>query len=393
MMARKRKGFLFQVFRAAVFLWGFLFVASPAPALAIETLAKQAVMMDITTGEVLFDKSSGEPMSPASMSKMMTVYMVFERLKEGSLSLDDTFPVSEDAWRRGGAKSGGSTMFLEPGKRVRVEDLLRGIIVQSGNDACIVVAEALASSEKAFSEEMTARGKELGLTNTVFKNATGWPDPGHVTTARDLAILAKRTIQDFPEYYHYYEEKEFTYNTIRQINRNPLLYWGINADGLKTGYTEESGYGLAASAARGDRRLILVVNGLQSKKDRSREPDRLLAWGFREFNNYKLFNAGEEVTKADVWLGQEATVPLVIENEMLLTLSRKARRKMKVTIRFENPIPAPITQGQKVARLILTAPGRETLEVPLVAKTKVERLGLIGRLGTALKAIIWGESG
>ncbi len=393
MLARKRKCFPVDGLRGVVFLLGFFLAVLATPALALETLAKQAFMMDMTTGEVLFEKNSDEPMAPASMSKMMTVYMVFERLKEGSLSLDDTFPVSEDAWRRGGAKSGGSTMFLEPGKRVRVEDLLRGIIVQSGNDACIVTAEALASSEQAFAEEMTVLGRELGLKNTVFKNATGWPDPAHLTTARDLAILAQRTIQDFPEYYHYYEEKEFTYNEIRQINRNPLLYREINADGLKTGHTQESGYGLAASAARGDRRLILVVNGLQSKKDRSREPDRLFAWGFREFNNYKLFSAGEEVTKADVWLGQEATVPLVIENEMLLTLSRKGRRKMKATVSFENPIPAPIAKGQKVARLILTAPGRDPLEVPLLAKNKVKRLGLIGRLGTALRAIIWGEPG
>lgn len=375
-----------------IFFLAAVFVVSAPPALAIETLAEQAFLIDTATGEVLFEKNADTPMAPASMSKMMTVYMLFDRLRDGSLTLDDKFPVSEDAWRRGGAKSGGSTMFLEPGKKVRVEDLIRGIIIQSGNDASIVVAEALASSEKAFGEEMTARGKELGLTNTVFKNATGWPDPEHLTTARDLAILAKRTIEDFPEYYHYYAEKEFTYNTIRQINRNPLLYRDIDADGLKTGHTVDSGYGLTASATKGNRRLILVVNGLETKKDRRREPDRLLAWGFREFNNYKLFSAGEEVMKADVWLGQEATVPLAIEKEMLLTLARKARRKMKVTVKFENPIPAPIAKGQKVAKLILTAPGREPLEVPLVAKNEVKRLGLFGRLGTAIKAIILGES-
>ncbi|MEE9316815.1 MAG: D-alanyl-D-alanine carboxypeptidase family protein [Rhodospirillales bacterium] len=392
MLAKEPKRLLLGVLRVAVFLALLPVVFLPRSGLAIETLAKQAYLMDMTTGAVLFEKNSEASMSPASMSKMMTIYMLFDRLKDGSLTLDDKFPVSEDAWRRGGAKSGGSTMFLEPGKKVRVEDLIRGIVIQSGNDACIVVAEALASSEKAFGEEMTARGKELGLTNTVFKNSTGWPDPGHLTTARDLAILAKRTIQDFPEYYHYYAEKEFTYNTIRQINRNPLLYRDIDADGLKTGHTVDSGYGLAASATKGNRRLILVVNGLETKKDRRREPDRLLAWGFREFNNYKLFSAGEEVMKADVWLGQEATVPLAIERKMLLTLARKARRKMKVTVKFENPIPAPIAKGQKVAKLILTAPGRKPLEVPLVAKNEVKRLGLFGRLGTAIKVIILGES-
>ena len=395
MLAKRPKRLLSALraaFRIVLFLSPFLFSFLP-PALAIETIAEQAFLIDMTTGEVLFEKNADQPMAPASMSKMMTAYMIFERLRDGSLTLADNFTVSENAWRKGGAKSGGSTMFLEPGKRVKLEDLLRGIIVQSGNDACIVVAEALASSEAAFAEKMTVRAKELGLQNTVFKNATGWPDPEHLTTAQDLALLAKRTITDFAEYYHYYAEKEFTYNTIRQINRNPLLYKNINADGLKTGHTVESEYGLTASATKGDRRLILVVNGLATKKDRSREPERLLNWGFRDFNNYRLFSAGEEVTEADVWLGKEDKVPLVIEREMLLTIARNARHKMKVTVTFENPIPAPIAKGDPVAKLVLTVPGRDKLEVPLLAGAAVERLGLFGRLGTALKAILWGESG
>ena len=323
----------------------------------------------------------------------MTAYMIFGRLRDDSLGLDDLFTVSENAWRKGGAKSGGSTMFLEPGERVRLEDLMRGIIVQSGNDACIVVAEGLASSEEAFADEMTAHGREIGMTNSVFKNSTGWPDPDHVSTARDLAILARRTIEDFPEYYHFYAEREFTFNGIRQINRNPLLYRDMDVDGLKTGYTEASAYGLTASAMRGDRRLVLVVNGLETKKARRREPERLLTWGFREFNNYKLFAAGEKVTTADVWLGEDATVPLVIENEILITLPRKARRKMKVTVSFDNPIPAPIAKGDTVATLVITAPGHKPVEVPLSAGADVKRLGLFGRLGSALKAILWGESG
>ncbi|MDP6175656.1 MAG: D-alanyl-D-alanine carboxypeptidase family protein [Rhodospirillales bacterium] len=359
----------------------------------MESIAKQAILIETTTGAVLFAKNADMPMPPSSMSKMMTVYMLFERLRDGSLIMEDTFSISENAWRKGGAKSGGSTMFLIPGRKVRVEDLIRGIIVQSGNDACIVVAEGLASSEEAFAEELTARGKELGLKNSVFKNSTGWPDPEHLTTARDLAILAQRTIEDFPEFYHYYKETEFSFNSIRQINRNPLLYRDIDVDGLKTGHTEDAGYGLAASATKGDRRLILVVNGLASKKDRRREPERLLSWGLREFNNYKLFSAGEEVTKAEVWLGKEAQVALIVEKEMLITLSRKARRKMKVTVQFDTPIPAPIAKGQKVAKLVVTAPGFDNIEVPLIASRSVERLGLFGRLGTALKAIIWGESG
>ena len=376
-------------------LAGFLCLITPwaafaPPAAAIEVVARQAILMDMATGKVLFEKNADEPAQPASMSKLMTAYMVFERLRDGRLSLDDTFLVSETAWRKGGAKSGSSTMFLDPGKRVRVEDLLRGIIVQSGNDACIVIAEALAGSEQAFAEEMTLRGRQLGLTNSVFKNATGWPDPGHEMSVRDLAVLAKRTIEDFPEFYHYYSERNFTYNGIRQINRNPLLYKDMGADGLKTGHTNDSGYGLTGTVKRGDRRLILVVNGLPTKKARSREPKRLLEWGFREFQNYALFKAGDRVADADVWLGKEATVPLVIDKDLMITLARKARPKMKVKAVFEGPIPAPVAMGTEIARLIVTVPGEETVQVPLVAGAEVERLGLLGRLGAALKYILWG---
>ncbi len=368
-------------------------VFSWAPARAIETIAREAILMDTTTGEVLFEKNADQPMAPASMSKMMTTYMIFERLRDGRLSLDDTFSVSETAWRKGGAKSGSSTMFLEPGTRVRVEDLIRGIIVQSGNDASIVIAEELAGGEEAFALEMNRRARELGLRDSTFKNATGWPDPGHVTTARDLATLAIRTIEDFPEFYHYYAEKEFTYNGIRQINRNPLIYKDIGVDGLKTGHTVDSGYGLAASAKRGDRRLILVVNGLLSRKARGREPERLLEWGFREFNNYTLFKAGDLVTEADVWLGRKAAVPLLIERDLVITLARKARLGMKVTVEYEGPIPAPVAKGERLAKLVVTAPEREPLEVPLVAGADVERLSLFGRLGAALGYILWGQSG
>ena len=368
-----------------VFSWG--------SARAMETIAREAILMDAATGEVLFEKNADQLMAPASMSKLMTTYMVFERLRDGRLSLDDTFTVSENAWRKGGAKSGSSTMFLEPGTRVRTEDLIRGIIVQSGNDASIVIAEGLAGGEEEFALEMTRRSRDLGLRDSVFKNATGWPDPGHVMTARDLAILSMRTIEDFPEFYHYYAEKEFTYNGIRQINRNPLIYKDIGVDGLKTGHTVDSGYGLVASAKRGDRRLVLVVNGLLSRKARGREPERLLEWGFREFNNYTLFKAGDSVTEADVWLGRDRAVPLVIEGDLVITLARKARLGMKVTVKYEGPIAAPIAKGDRLARLVVTAPEREPIEVPLVAGADVERLSLFGRLGAALGYILWGQSG
>ena len=367
-------------------------VVSAAPVRALETAAAQALLIDATTGVELLAKNADSPMAPASMSKMMTVYLLFEALKDGRLSLEDTLPVSETAWRRGGAKSGGSTMFLEPGSRPTVEDLIRGIVVQSGNDASIVVAEALSGSEAAFAAEMTRRGREIGLTDTTFRNATGWPDPEHLTTARDMAMLAWRTIEDFPEFYHYYEEKVFTYNGIRQSNRNPLLYENIGADGLKTGHTEVSGYGLTGSMKRDDRRLILVVNGLPSVRARSGEAERLLSWGFREFDNYALFDAGESVAEAEVWLGKSPAVPLVIDDSLVITLPRKARPQMTVNVVYDGPIPAPIAEGDRLATLVISAPGEETREVPLRAGTDVPQLGVLGRLTAALKHIVWGQA-
>ena len=369
------------------------FLLDVAPAKAIETLAKQVVLMDAETGTILFDKDADVPMPPASMSKLMTVFMVFERLRDGRLSLDDTFRISENAWRKGGTKSGSSTMFLVPGKRARIEDLIRGIIVQSGNDACIVIAEGISGSEEAFAGEMTERAKQLGLTSSTFKNSTGWPHPEHRMSPKDLALLAKHTIEQFPEYYHYYSERSFVYNGIKQNNRNPLIYKEMGADGLKTGYTQESGYGLTGSATRGDRRLILVVNGLSSKKERAREPERLLEWGFREFGNYALLGAGEVVEEAQVWLGKKATVQLIIENELKLTLHKKSRREMKVAVNYQGPIPAPVKKGDVLATLSISAPGEKTIDIPLVAAVDVEQLGLMGRLVAAFKHILWGSSG
>lgn len=362
-------------------------------ALAIETTAREAIMVDTTTGAILLEKASDRSMPPASMSKLMTTYLLFERIRDGGLSLDDEFIVSENAWRKGGAKSGSSTMFLKPGSRVRVEDLIRGIIVQSGNDACIVVAESLAGSEDAFATQMTAKARDLGMETSVFKNATGWPHPEHRMTARDLAILAERIVSDFPDLYRYYQETEFTYSGIRQYNRNPLLTRMPGADGLKTGHTSEAGYGLTATAKRGDRRLVLVVNGLASKKVRRSEPQRLLEWGFREFDNYALFKAGEEIDTADVWLGEAARVPLLITQDVHLTLPRTARNKMKVSVRYQHPIPAPITEGTELGELEIVIPDRETIVLPLVAGATVPQLGMVGRLGAAFKYLLWGASG
>ncbi|WP_366940648.1 D-alanyl-D-alanine carboxypeptidase family protein [uncultured Rhodospira sp.] len=357
---------------------------------AIETTAREALLMDFDTGTVMLEKNAETLMPPSSMSKLMTTFMVFEQLKAGRLSLDDTFTVSENAWTKGGAASGGSTMFLDPNSSVRLEDLLRGIIVQSGNDACIVVAEHLAGTEDAFAEAMNRRSREIGLTRSIFQNSTGLPHPEHLMTARDLATLAKRIITDFPEYYPYYSEKEFTYNGITQHNRNPLLYKNIGADGLKTGHTSVAGYGLTASAENNGRRLILVLNGLESTRARTEESERLMSWGFRTFENVEMFKPGATVTEAEVWLGQTQTVPLVLPDGLTVTLPRNARRTMTVTVRYEGPIPAPIERGQEVATLVIEAPDIQPLTFPLQAGTNVERMGVINRIFAALRYIVVG---
>lgn len=372
-------------------LAGLLLLAlavTAGPAAAIETAARQAILLDMHTGTVLVEKNADEPMVPASMSKIMTVYLVFDRLKKGRIRLDDTLTVSEYAWKRGGAASGGSTMFLHVGDQVRIEDLLHGVIVQSGNDASIVLAEGLAGSEEAFAEEMTRRAREMGMTNTTFRNSSGLPEPGHLTTARDLAVLAKHTIEDFPEYYPFYAEREFTYQGIKQGNRNPLLYRGGGVDGLKTGHTMASGYGLTASAQRGDRRLILVVNGLPSMQARADEAARLFEYGFREFENYRLFKAGEEIARADVWYGEPSRVPLVGATDVVVTLPRKARGEMAVSVAFDSPLPAPIRKGERVAALRVTAPAIAPMEVPLVAGVEVEELGALGRLAFTVRHFV-----
>jgi D-alanyl-D-alanine carboxypeptidase (penicillin-binding protein 5/6) len=356
-------------------------------ALALETLAKQVVLLDMTTGTVLFSKNADALMTPSSMSKIMTVYKLFERLKDGSLSLTDTFSVSEKAWRKKGSK-----MFVRVKSRVKIEDLIRGIIVQSGNDATIVVAEGLSGSEAAFADELNKTAKKLGMTNSNFVNASGWPDPGHLTTARDLAKLAVATIKDFPSFYHYYSEKSFTYNGIKQGNRNPTIYRNIGADGLKTGHTEAGGYGLTTSSIRKDRRLILVINGLLSKKARATESERLLDWGFREFKNYKLFKAGETITNVKVWMGDSGSIPILIKKDLILTLQRHVRKGMKVKVVVNSPVSAPITKGDVLGILKIETPNHKSLEFPLVSGVSVKKLGLFSKLGAGIEYVLWGET-
>jgi serine-type D-Ala-D-Ala carboxypeptidase (penicillin-binding protein 5/6) len=361
-------------------------------ALTPDTAARQAIVMDFKSGAVLFEKNADERMPPSSMSKTMTAYMVFKALRENRLQLDSKLPVSQKAWRMQGSK-----MFVMVGSQVAVEDLLRGMIVQSGNDACIVLAEGLAGSEDAFADQMNEEAKRMGLTGSHFRNASGWPDPEHYTTARDLAVLARHVIADYPEDYKYFSEMDFTYGTdekgkpIKQGNRNPLLYKNFGADGIKTGHTEDAGYGLTASAARDGRRVILVLNGMTSMKQRAEESERLIEWAFREWGTYSVFKAADVVDKADVWLGTKPAVQLVTTSNIDVTIPKRARPQMKVTAVYDSPIAAPVTAGQELGKLVITVPGRDNIEMPLVADASVERLGFGGRMGAAFSYLLWGN--
>ncbi|MBX3495692.1 MAG: D-alanyl-D-alanine carboxypeptidase [Parvibaculum sp.] len=372
-------------------LFGAAFAAPRAAQAAFDTSAKFAVLMDYETGEVLWGKNENETMYPASMSKLMTLDVLFGAIREGSVSLEDEFIVSEYAWRTGGAASGSSTMFAELNSSVPVSALLKSIVIQSGNDACIVVAEALSGSEEAFAIRMTERGKEIGLKNSVFKNSTGWPHEEHVTTAHDLALLARHIIMEFPEFYPIFKERDFTWNGIRQGNRNPGLYLDPSVDGLKTGHTEAAGYGLTASAKRGDRRLILVLNGMESERARADETVRVLDWGFRSFKNYKLFAAGTPIENAPVWQGTYREVPLVSASDIDVILSVDQRRDMKVTVAYETPLVAPVAAGQKIGVLKIETPGAPVREYPLLAGGNVERQGIFSRAFGALTHLVFGS--
>jgi len=348
---------------------------SPAdtPLGPIDTAAKWAYIEDFHTGATLLEKQADEDMPPSSMIKLMTIYLVYQRLKEGRLRLTDELPVSEKAW-----KMGGSKMFVHVGASVKVEDLIRGVIVQSGNDACVVFAEALAGSEDQFAELMTQKGRQLGLTRSVFKNATGWPDPEQKMSARDIATLAKRIIRDFPEHYHYDSEKNFKYNGIDQPNRNPMVQKGT-ADGLKTGHTEAGGYGLVASSLRNGRRLIMVLNGMTTMRERAEEAERLMDWTFANFENVTLFSAGDVVDRVPVWLGVEPTVPLVTGRDLVVTMPKTWKQKANVKVRFDAPVTAPVSKGDALGKLVMSGAGVPPMDVTLLAAHDVPRVGLPGR--------------
>jgi D-alanyl-D-alanine carboxypeptidase (penicillin-binding protein 5/6) len=341
-------------------------------AATFETRAKQAILMDSGSGKVLFQKNADELMHPASMSKIMTMIMVFERLKSGRLSLDDEFTVSENAWRRGGATSGGSTMYAELNSRIRLEDLMKGVIVQSANDGCIIIAEGIAGSEEAFADLMTQRARELGLEKSTFRNATGLTDPEHQMTARELALLARYLIEVFPEYYKTYSIPEFTWNGITQPNRNPLLGSYPGADGIKTGYVAAAGYGLTGSAKRDGRRLIMVINGLSSTRERADEARKLLDWGFRQYRTVELYQAGDRVGRARVWGGSQRWVDLAAKDDVRLALSDEEKDGTTVEVAYDGPLMAPVEQGAEVGTVRFKVNGRVISEAPLVTAQAVD---------------------
>jgi D-alanyl-D-alanine carboxypeptidase (penicillin-binding protein 5/6) len=354
-----------------------------------ETAARAAILIDHRSGDVLFAKNPDEAIPPASMSKLMTALVAFEEIEAGNLSLEETLPVSERAWRMG-----GSRMFVEVGTRVSVHELLQGIIVQSGNDACVVIAEALSGSEEAFADRLTRRGIEIGLTNSTLKNATGWPDPEHLMSVRDLSTVARQIILRFPQFYEYYSQLEFEFNDINQHNRNPLLQAGIpGVDGMKTGYTREAGYGLVASAEREGRRLILVVAGLESSGQRRSESERLLEYGFRHFEEYRLFELDTVVVNAPVWQGELPAVPLVAGEVVGITLTRQDRDSLEVKVVYDSPIPAPIEAGQIIGQIEMSVADQPTRVLPLKAAQSVAKAGILGRMTNTLEYLIWGIAG
>jgi D-alanyl-D-alanine carboxypeptidase (penicillin-binding protein 5/6) len=345
---------------------------------AFETKATSALIVDHGTGMVLYAKNETEPLPPASMSKLMTLYMLFEAIRDGRVTKETEFDVSARA-----NAMGGSRMFLEVGTKVPVDALIHGIIVQSGNDACVVVAEGLAGSEEAFSEQMTKRARELGMHGTTLKNASGWPEPGHAMSAEDLVALSRHIIDEFPEFYGYFAETEFTWNNITQANRNPLLTLGIGADGLKTGHTEEAGYGLVGSAVQDGQRIVFKVSGLSSSAERAAETTALVKWAFGSFDTVKFFAQGETVAEAEVWMGEAETVPMVAPVPLQMLVPRDGRDGIAASIRYEGPIEAPVTAGQRLGALVVEVPGGETVSFDLLAGADVPRGGLMTRISAA----------
>ena len=354
--------------------------------LDITTPAKHVVIYDHEVDEILYEKNGDEIMKPASMAKVMTAYIVFDRIKDRGLKMSDTFLVSDKAWRMGGSRS-----FLELNTNVSISDLLLGLIVQSGNDAAVVIAEGISGDEEAFAREMNRYAKLLGMKNTYFTNSTGWPHPDLKTTSKDLIILTKNLIKNFPELYKLFNKKIFKYNNIKQSNRNPLLYSVNGADGLKTGHTNESGYGLIGSVKRNNRRVTIIINGINSKKKRTYESKRLFDIVFRETTLLSLFEDKRNLTSANVWLGKSSKINLIAENSIKKIVSPLEFHKTKIKIEWIDPIPAPIKKGDRVGNIFVTMPGREPIMEYLISSENVEKLPSLLRVKSILKFLLYGD--
>ena len=353
---------------------------------AIESIAKTALVIDLSTNEILLEKNSTEKTYPSSMTKMMTALVAFEKIKDGSLSLDQEFLISKKAW-----KMGGSKMFIEVDKRVSVYDLLLGVVVQSGNDASIAIAEGISGSEEIFAIEMNNLGKKIGLTGSNFTNSSGWPDDNHYTTAEDLAKVAQYTIENHYELYQMYKISDFTYNGIKQDNRNPLLYTFEGADGFKTGYTDAAGYGLGGSAERGDRRLIVVLNGLESSKSRAQESLRLMDWGFNNFQLVDFYKKNEVIQEVDTWLGKEDKVDLIALEDISVSIPKAQLSSAKVTVLVEEPIATPIKIGDQIAKLQISFADKQ-VDFPLYSGEDIDQKNFFSRIFSAIYYIILGSN-
>ena len=371
------------------FLLSFNFIwikTSISQLLDIKSPAKQVIIYDHEADEILFEKNADQIMKPASMAKVMTAYIIFDKLKDQSLQMSDTFLVSNRAWRMGGSRS-----FLELNTNVSIKDLLLGLIVQSGNDAAVVLAEGVSGEEEAFAREMNRYAKILGMNNTYFTNATGWPHPDLKTTSRDLIILTRNIINNFPKLYELFNEKIFTYNNIKQSNRNPLLYSMNGADGLKTGHTNESGYGLIGSVEKNNRRVSIVINGLNSKKKRTFESKRLFNIVFRETALLSLFNDKKSLAKANVWLGKQPQVDLVAEKAFKKIISPLELNKTKIKIQWQDPISAPIAKGDKVGNIYIDIPGKELIKQNIVSSQSIDTMSTFMKAKSILMYLLYGE--
>lgn len=361
--------------------------AASAPGASYDTSAKQAYVIDASTGTVLFAKNADEKTPTSSMSKVMSLYVVFDQLAKGKLKLTDTMTVSEKAWRMGGSK-----MFIQVGSQVSVEDLIRGVIIQSGNDAAVALAEGIAGSEDAFADMLNAKAKELGMNNSHFMNASGWPVDNHYSTAHDLAILAYHVINDFPQYYHYFSERSYTYNNITQQNRDPLLGRLQGADGLKTGHTDIAGYSVIGSAEREGRRVILVMNGLASWDARIEESVRTMEWAFHNFTLKTVYGKGQQVVEAPVWLGAQQSVPLVAEKDIKALVPAVGGGEAGVSVSYDTPVYAPVAAGDKLGQLTVSLPDGSKQNVALLAGKDVAREGFFGRIGSRIGHLLGRDS-